>query len=344
MNFVKSKSGTVFFHLMVWLVLFSLPYLLSSGQSQEIRNVIVHSWIPLSLYATLFYLNYFVLVDRFLFDKKLLMYVVINLVLIALFVWLNSKIREIFFAEFLVNEKLDLKKPPRKFFIYIDVISFGVPVIFSLALKTLQRWAKTEAERVEAANIKLQSELQHLKYQLQPHFFFNSLNNIYSLVDVSPDMAKQTIHSLGKLMRYLLYETNNEKASLKKEINFMTNYIELMKLRLNDNTTVQYSFPDLKTDIQIAPLLFISLIENAFKHGVSADKASAIVFEMKIEDKQLSFYSENQNFPKTDVDKSGSGIGLDNVEKRLSLLYPDQFSFVEKVENDTFSVNLKIEI
>ena len=90
--------------------------------------------------------------------------------------------------------------------------------------------------------------------------------------------------------------------------------------------------------------MFISLIENAFKHGVSADKASAIVFEMKIEDKQLTFYSENQNFPKTDVDKSGSGIGLDNVEKRLSLLYPNQFSFIEKVENDVFSVDLKIEI
>jgi LytS/YehU family sensor histidine kinase len=228
--------------------------------------------------------------------------------------------------------------------LYIDIISFSVPIIFSLALKTIQRWVKTEAERVEAANIKLQSELQHLKYQLQPHFFFNSLNNIYSLVDISPEMAKQTIHSLGKLMRYLLYETNNEKVSLIKEINFMTNYIELMKLRMNDATQVHYSFPVLKQDLNIAPLLFISLIENAFKHGVSADKASPIVFEMKIDDKHLTFYSENHNFPKTETDKSGSGIGLDNLEKRLSLLYPEKHSFTEKVEKDIFSVNLQIEI
>ena len=344
MNFIKSKSGIVFFHLMVWLLLFSLPYMLSSGQSQEINNVIVHSWIPLCFYATLFYLNFFKLIDQFYFSNKQWLFVAINILLIVLFVWLNIKIREIFFEEFLLKEKLDLKKPPRNFFIYRDVVSFSVPIVFSLVLKMAQQWVKTEAERVEATNIKLQSELQHLKYQLQPHFFFNSLNNIYSLVDVSPDKAKQTIHSLGKLMRYLLYETNNEKVSLKNEITFMINYIELMKLRLYENTTVHYSFPDLKTDIQIAPLLFISLIENAFKHGVSADKASAIVFEMKIEDKQLTFYSENQNFPKTDVDKSGSGIGLDNVEKRLSLLYPNQFSFIEKVENDVFSVDLKIEI
>ena len=344
MKIEKNKMATLFFHTMAWLVLFSLPYLLSSGQSQELRNLAMHSWIPLAFYALLFYLNYFLLVDRFLFQKKLWVYIIFNIGLILFFVGLNKLVRYYFFSDFIASRVADSGKPPRNFFLYIDIISFSVPIVFSLALKTIQRWMKTEAERVEAANIKLQSELQHLKYQLQPHFFFNSLNNIYSLVDVSPDMAKQTIHSLGKLMRYLLYETNNEKVSLKKEINFMTNYIELMKLRLNDNTTVQYSFPDLKTDIQIAPLLFISLIENAFKHGVSADKASAIVFEMKIEDKQLSFYSENQNFPKTDVDKSGSGIGLDNVEKRLSLLYPDQFSFVEKVENDTFSVNLKIEI
>jgi sensor histidine kinase YesM len=344
MNFIKSKSVVAFFHLMVWLVLFSLPYMLSSGQSQEINNVIVHSWVPLVFYATLFYLNYFKLIDHFFFSKRQWLFIVINVLLVVLFVWLNNKIREIFFSEFFIKEKLDLNKPPRKFFIYIDIISFSVPIVFSLALKTTQRWVKTEAERVEAANIKLQSELQHLKYQLQPHFFFNSLNNIYSLVDISPDMAKQTIHSLGKLMRYLLYETNNEKVSLKKEINFMTNYIELMKLRLHDNTSVHYSFPDLPEDIQIAPLLFISLIENAFKHGVSADKASEIVFKMKIEGNQLFFYSKNQNFPKNDSDKSGSGIGLDNVEKRLLLLYPDKHSFVEQVEKDKFVVSLKIEI
>ena len=344
MNFIKSKSGIVFFHVMVWLLLFSLPYLLSSGQSQELRNLALHSWIPLAFYALLFYLNYFVLVDRFLFHKKLWVYIIISIGLILFFVGLNKLFRYYFFSDFIASKVLDSGKPPRNFFLYIDIISFSVPIIFSLALKTIQRWVKTEAERVEAANIKLQSELQHLKYQLQPHFFFNSLNNIYSLVDISPDMAKQTIHSLGKLMRYLLYETNNEKVSLKNEITFMTNYIELMKLRLNDNTTVHYSFPDLKTDIQIAPLLFISLIENAFKHGVSGDKASAVVFEMKIEDKQLTFYSKNQNFPKTDSDKSGSGIGLDNVEKRLSLLYPDQFSFIEKIEEDVFSVCLKIEV
>ncbi|WP_366185471.1 histidine kinase [Flavobacterium ovatum] len=344
MNFIKSKSGIVFFHVMVWLVLFSLPYLLSYGQNQEITKVVVHSWIPLFFYATLFYLNFFIVIDRFFFTKKQWVYILINVALVSFFVGVNTTIRQYFLDNYFSENKVALKRPPRNFFIYVDFISFAVPVIFSLALKVIEKWMKTEAERAEASNIRLESELQHLKYQLQPHFFFNSLNNIYSLVDISPEMAKQTIHSLGKLMRYLLYETNNEKVSLIKEINFMTNYIELMKLRLHDATKVKYEFPDLKQDLQISPLLFISLIENAFKHGVSADKTSDIIFKLKIEGKQLYFYSENHNFPKTETDKSGSGIGLDNLEKRLSLLYPEKHSFTEKVENDTFSVNLQIEI
>lgn len=344
MNFVKSKSATVFFHLMVWLVLFSLPYLLSSGQSQEIKKLIIHSWIPLFFYATLFYLNYFVLIDCFLFTKKQWLYLVLNASLILTFIWLNTGIRDHFFSDIFMDKKMDLNKPPKNFFIYIDIISFSVPVVFSLALKTTERWIKTETEHKEAANIKLQSELQHLKYQLQPHFFFNSLNNIYSLVDISPEMAKQTIHSLGKLMRYLLYETNNEKVSLQKEVTFMTNYIELMKLRLTKNTKVRYEFPHLENDLLIAPLLFISLIENAFKHGVSADKTTEIIFKMTVEDNIVFFYSENFNFPKTQNDKSGSGIGLDNLEKRLLLLFPGKHSFVEQIVEDKFLVSLKIEV
>lgn len=344
MNFVKSKSATIFFHLMTWIVLFSLPYLLSSGQNQEVKNVIVFSWTPLFFFAILFYINYFLLIERFLFPKKTVFYVLINSCLIAFLIWINTDIKDAFILQVFNNGNNDLQRPPRKLFIYIDIISFTVPVIFSLALKTTERWIKTEAHRKEADNIKLQSELQHLKYQLQPHFFFNSLNNIYSLVDISPEMAKQTIHSLGKLMRYLLYETNNEKVSLEKEIIFMTNYIELMKLRLTPMTKVKYEFPHLENDLFIAPLLFISLIENAFKHGVSADKATEIIFKMTVESNNVFFYSENFNFPKSQADKSGSGIGLDNLEKRLLLLYPEKHSFEEKVKADKFVVNLDIKI
>ncbi|WP_458626601.1 sensor histidine kinase [Winogradskyella sp. PC D3.3] len=341
----KNKNITIFLHLLVWLTLFCLPYLISYGEEQELDRIKAHFWIPLAFSAIIFYFNYFVIVDRFLFTKKMLHFVAINAVMITFFLFLKEYIEDNFFQDILKKrlENIERARPPFKMAIYLQVLSYMAPLLFSIALKTTQRWNKTEAERKEAANFKLKSELQHLHYQLQPHFFFNSLNNIYSLVDISPDQAKSSIHSLSKLMRYMLYETNVESIPLTKEIDFLKKYIDLMKLRISDKTSVSYTFPIKETGIQIAPLLFISLIENAFKHGVSATKTSSIDINMTCDDDTVIFSVENNNFPKKTDDKSGSGIGLQNLEKRLELLYADKFNFKTFVKNDRFLVTLEIQ-
>ena len=340
----KNNKITVFSHLLVWLVLFSMPYVLSYGQSQEINRIIAHFWIPLVLYAVIFYTNYFVLIDRFLFTKKMWQFVGVNFVMIAIFITLKEQIENNFFASLLKKPANDDGNgPPFKMFLYIQMLSYMAPLLFSIAIKTTKRWIQTESERKEAAHIKLKSELQHLHYQLQPHFFFNSLNNIYAMVDISPDRAKTSIHSLSKLMRYMLYETNVESILLSKEIDFMKKYIDLMKLRVSDKTVVNYSFPVKETGIKIAPLLFISLIENAFKHGVSASKESSIQINMTVNEKTVVFTIENDNLPKKTDDKSGSGIGLHNIEKRLELLYLNKSSFTTQVEENRFVAVLEIE-
>ncbi|KAA5821418.1 histidine kinase [Algibacter amylolyticus] len=341
----KNKTITVVSHVLVWLTLFCLPYLLSYGQEQEINRVIAHFWIPLFFSAIIFYFNFFVLVDRFLFPKKTVQFILINAVFIVFFLFLKEYIEDNFFQDISKKrlESTERTGPPFKMAIYIQLLSYLAPLFFSVALKSTKRWVKTEAERKEAINFKLKSELQHLHYQLQPHFFFNSLNNIYSLVDISPDQAKSSIHSLSKLMRYMLYETNLEVVPLSKEIDFLKKYIDLMKLRVSDKTVVNYSFPSDESGIQIAPLLFISLIENAFKHGVSATKSSTIDINMTCDDNTVLFSIENHNFPKKTDDKSGSGIGLQNLEKRLELLYSDKFNFKSILKDDRFLVTLKIE-
>ena len=340
----KNRNIKVFSHILVWLVLFSIPYILSYGQEQDINRIIAHFWIPLMFYAIIFYLNYFVLIDRFLFTKKTLLFIVLNLVMIALFILIKEQIEDRLFVD-LIKKRSNANGsgPPFKMIIYVQMLSYMAPLLFSIAIKTTQRWVKTEAEHKEAANFKLQSELQHLHYQLQPHFFFNSLNNIYAMVDVSPEQAKTSIHSLSKLMRYMLYETNMELVPLSKEIEFIKKFIDLMKLRVSDKTEVNYNLPSEETGINIAPLLFISLIENAFKHGVSASKASQININMTCNDKTVLFTIENDNLPKKTEDKSGSGIGIQNLEKRLKLLYPNRYKFNSKVENDRFLVTLEIE-
>ncbi|MBP8792540.1 MAG: histidine kinase [Lutibacter sp.] len=340
----KNNKITILSHILVWLVLFSMPFILSYGQ-ENFNRIIAHFWMPMVFYAVIFYSNYFLLIDTFLFTKKMGLFILINIGMIVLFILLKEQIEDTFFQELARNKpkKTETDGPPVKLFIYIQMLSYMVPLLFSIAIKTTKRWVKTEAERKEADHIKLQSELQHLHYQLQPHFFFNSLNNIYALVDISPDQAKTSIHSLSKLMRYMLYETNMELVSLSKEIDFMKKYIDLMKLRVSDKTEVNYSFPSEETGIKIAPLLFISLIENAFKHGVSATKESSINIHMVCKDKTVVFNIENDNFPKKTDDKSGSGIGLKNLEKRLELLYPNKNSFKTDVKDNRFVVHLEIE-
>ncbi|WP_343329840.1 sensor histidine kinase [Polaribacter staleyi] len=341
----KNKTITILSHLLVWLTLVCLPYLLSYGQEQEFNRVIAHFWIPLVFSAIIFYTNYFVLVDRFLFPKKMVYFIVINTVMIVFFLFLKEYIEDNYIQNIAKKriENTNRVQPPFKMAIYIQVLSYLAPLFFSIALKSTKRWIKTEAERKEAINFKLKSEIEHLRYQLQPHFFFNSLNNIYALVDISPDQAKKSIHSLSKLMRYMLYETNEESISLSKEIDFMKKYIDLMKLRVSDKTKVNYHFPSEETGIKIAPLLFISLIENAFKHGVSASKPSTIDIKMTCNNKKVMFVIENDNFPKKIDDKSGSGIGIPNIEKRLELLYPNKNSFKTAVTNNRFVAELEIE-
>lgn len=341
----NNNKLTVFSHLLVWVVLFSMPYVLSYGQEQNIHRVIAHFWIPLAFYAVIFYLNYSALIDRLLFTKKTVLFISSNLVLIVLFLTLKEQIENLFFQDLIRNPGSNANAigPPIKLAIYLQALSYLAPLLFSIAIKTTKQWVKIDAERREAANFKLQSELQHLHYQLQPHFFFNSLNNIYSMIDISPEQAKTSIHSLSKLMRYMLYETNMELVPLSKEIDFMTKYIDLMKLRVSDKTTVRYYFPTEDTNIRIAPLLFISLIENAFKHGVSANKKSLINITLTLEEKTILFTIDNDNFPKETDDKSGSGIGLLNLEKRLQLLYPQKHHLTNQIEDNRYLVTLAIE-
>lgn len=249
----------------------------------------------------------------------------------------------------------------RNFFVIKDFFSLFIPIIFAIALRAMERWIKAEAEKKEIENKNLESELEHLRYQLQPHFFFNSLNNIYSLIEISPTKAQDTVLGLSKLMRYLLYETNHEQVDLAHEISFLINYIKLMEIRQSDKTTTTFSFPEIEEKRYfIAPLLFISMIENAYKHGVSATLPSQIYFGLELRDDHLLFMSGNTNFPKNKSDISGSGIGLDNLRKRLELLYPGHHELtimtekklmylpekegMEELKDDLFWVRLRIDL
>jgi LytS/YehU family sensor histidine kinase len=198
-----------------------------------------------------------------------------------------------------------------------------------------------ENEKVRLEKENMATQLVLLRNQVSPHFLMNTLNNIHSLVDINSEEAKEAIIRLSKMMRYLLYETETEKTTLIREIEFLESYINLMKLRFNSKVVIILNIPQVIPDKTIPPFLFTSLIENAFKHGVSYVDESFINIDLTIADGRLLLVVKNSKTEKKLIDKF-SGIGIENTRKRLELLYGKNY-YLDIFDNkDFFTVNLSI--
>ena len=186
----------------------------------------------------------------------------------------------------------------------------------------------------------LEQQLEYLKYQINPHFFMNTLNNIHALVDIDPEKAKDTILELSKMMRFVLYEGNKQGVPLSREFDFIRNYITLMRLRYTDKVRIDVDLPDEVPDRQIPPLMLITFIENAFKHGISYQHESFIEAKVVVENDELRFSCRNSISEKSNEEKGG--VGLANVRKRLHLLYASNYTLNIHNGADTYSVELNI--
>jgi len=212
---------------------------------------------------------------------------------------------------------------------------------FNIAIKLFFKSFRDEEMLKELEHQRLQSELQYLKYQINPHFFMNTLNNIHALVDIDTGKAKSTIVELSKLMRYVLYEASNKTILLKREVQFLENYIAIMGLRYTDKVSIEMKFPIEVPEVQIPPLLFISFVGNAFKHGVSYRNDSFVrVIVQQEEGNRLTFRCTNSNNGR--ADEQHHGIGLDNIRKRLRLLFGNDYTLSITQDKNKFDVLLII--
>ncbi|MBI3134423.1 MAG: histidine kinase [Bacteroidetes bacterium] len=340
-------------HAFVWMALILIPVVLLPEDEFRSRFIWREALIPLILYALIFYTNYFVLIPKYLFNKKYLIFSGINLVQIVVLTFLMFEFLDLFsfqfeppkFAGELINQK-NKPAPPIALFRTLKALTSFIPVGFAVAVKAVENRHRLDFEKKEIENQNIQSELQHLKFQLHPHFFFNSLNNIHSLVEESKLNAQAAIHDLSGLMRYLLRESGTEKVPLKTEIDFLVKYIQLMEIRQNDRVETTYHFPpsDTLINYQIYPFLLIPLIENAYKHGIGGKEHAALAFFMEIENERLIFIVENTKFPSNPENQSGSGIGLKNLKKRLALLYREKYKIDIEETEDVFTVQLEINL
>lgn len=200
---------------------------------------------------------------------------------------------------------------------------------------------REQRERLEKQD--LERQLEYLRYQVNPHFFMNTLNNIHALVDINPERAKTTIVELSKMMRYILYEGDKKLIPVQREALFLKNYIELMRLRYSSRVSINLDIPEMMPDVMLPPLLLIIFVENAFKHGVSYAAPSVIDIKVTVTQEMLQFKCRNsRQEQKPDEKKKKGGVGLANARRRLDLLFPNLYNLEIKENDKEYDVQLEI--
>ena len=344
----RMRRVEMIIHVVGWGLLFCFPFFFTGKTPRPTTTVdyLRSAIVPIS-FMVVFYANYCWLVKRYLFTRQQWKFLLSNLVLIVVVALVVHLLISCLSLRVVPFPPL---RPPRPLwgtigFFLINGVIYVLVAALSVAIKMTGSWYQVESMRREMEKARTEAELRNLKSQLNPHFLFNTLNNIYSLIAFSPDRAQEAVHGLSRLLRYVLYESSQPGVSLGRDLNFLQDYIALMRIRLPEHVRVEKRIDCANPEIQIAPLLFMSLVENAFKHGVSNDRPSFVRVEIEQVGEEVRGAITNSYFPKASVsDKSGSGIGLVNLEKRLSLLYPNDYTFEYGQVGDMYRANLTIKL
>ncbi len=345
MTVAQSKYSGWLVHFTAWAVIFGMPLFVTSPDRplmtgpEYLRFLLV----PLS-FMIVFYTNYFLLIDRNLFSRQLGRFLGGNILLIAVVIIVLHLLFRYVLPHNAVHPPMERSWQDSVRFFAGNALLYLLVVGVSVAIRMTSGWYKAETARQQLEHSRTQAELQNLKSQLNPHFLFNTLNNIYSLIQIDSGRAQQAVHDLSRMLRYVLYDSSQPTVPLNAEIEFLRDYIELMRIRLPHHVKLFVSLPEEPGSTPIAPLLFISPVENAFKHGVSNDKPSFIVIDIREEGGQLICRIKNSCFPKAASDRSGSGIGLKNLSKRLEMIYPERHTFTYGEESDTYVALLCIKL
>lgn len=339
-------------YVLLWSLFLLFPIIIIGGNGNLIWERVVLEWVRLFPFLLFFIIHNSLLIPAFLMKKKYVLYGCVLIVSFIAVIMLFPVCREI-------QSLIYPDRPPyaipgieqqRMAVIYgirnlSDKILFMILImIFNLLLKYFfiqqQKLRLEESKSREA----LQTELNFLKNQISPHFFMNTLNNIYALIDYNPDIAKESIISLSRLMRHILYDSQSNRVSIRKELDFIMSYVELMRLKTSEKVVISCYIPENLPDKSIPPLIFTSLIENAFKHGVSLKEKSYISIEFSFPDAgHMTCRIANSNHS---ANRQGEhkGIGLENTRRRLDIEFPSVYVLdIINTENE-YVVNINIPI
>lgn len=336
---MQGRNFGLYIMAFVFLILFLLPVLFTRVNGEISWMHVLKIWKDQALLFVVFGLNHWLIAPKFLLRRKYGIYLLSISAIISI-----ASFSYYYYDNVLTSHKEKTENtnkptpiPPYAHLLMYSLLIAGVDsgLLFS------KKWYENEENKhiLEVKNAEMQLDM--LKSQVSPHFFMNTLNNIYALIDCNTPKAKEAVMKLSKLMRYMLYENEHGKVKISKEFEFITSYIDLMKLRYADDVSIRLIFPEELGNLEIPPMLFICYIENAFKHGVSYQQDSFINIIFEKRENKLHFSATNSRQPET-VKHPVGGLGLQNNENRLKLLYADNYSLAINSSDKIFNVSLEI--
>jgi two-component system, LytTR family, sensor kinase len=354
-HFPTPRKITLLIHVLVW-ILIAIVIFVVSPLSWKVELPVEYWWkqgLVLSFLILVFYVNMHVLVPKLLFKGRNWLFIFIGLLITFIILLLIIQFENMVNMQKLIHNAFRPDQPyiprPRNlsydmFTILLLLFGFGI----STSVVAVQKWQADADLRSQMEQEKIASELSYLKAQINPHFFFNTLNNIYALTNIDVERAQKALLKLSRMMRYVLYETDKDMTLLNKEKDFIMDYIELMRLRLSEKVILKINIPENFPELPVAPMLILPFIENCFKHGVSAKQGSVIHIALYLEGKVLYLNTVNSIFPinPNSPESFNSGIGLANTKRRLSLIYGDKAEL--KIEDNNpekeYRVKLKLDL
>ncbi len=293
-----------------------------------------------SLFILVFYLNLSVLIPYFYTKKRYVLYIMASIGLFGVFTSLRIFFREYFFG--LPSVVGMPERPLQSEFLIVSSFLFVFGI--SIFVKLIQNHVDSVERNREIIRQRDEAEFRMLKAQVNPHFLFNTLNNLYTLAYTGSEKTPGAIMSLSEIMRYLIYEAGAQLVPLEKEIRFLTNYVELEKLRIEDTSKVTFRIDQPSENSMIAPLVFIAFVENAFKHSnIDTDPEGFVQIFLSFGESEIYFTCEN-SMPTSTIPKKEGGTGLANARARLDLMYPGKAALRINSTNLVYSVTLKISI
>ncbi len=351
------KIVSIIAHLAAWACFFALPYLVFFPRMLDsqftMSNHLIATIICNNVFLVLFYyFNTQYLIPQLLMKEKWGIYIFTIISLLLVFLFLPRYIAGLIASpeihtNFDPNNSKGTSHPRNRRRSLVDTYNIAIFfLVFTVGtcIAVIQRWLITEETRKEAENQKVNTELSFLKSQINPHFFFNTLNNIYSLAIIRSEKTAPAVMKLSSIMRYILTETTQNLVPLQNEVDFINNYIELQQVRLTDKTTIYFQAKGAIENKLIAPLLFIPFVENAFKYGISTKHSSTIEINLVALENSIVFDVSNDIIPSENNMLENTGIGINNVKRRLELMYPDNHLLTHFVQDNHYNVHLEIKL